>query len=80
MTTKTVITQRSLTTASAVSFVQRAGEFRCEIKVVYGSARVSAKSLLSVSSLCIMKGDRVTLVANGTDEKIAVEELSEMLT
>ena len=80
MTVKQLSTARSLGTASAVGFIQEAGRYRSDIKLVHGNARVSAKSLLSVSSLSIVKGDRVTLVANGPDEKEAIEALTEILS
>ena len=41
--------------------------------------RVNAKSLLGVLSLGIVKGTTITLIADGADEKEAVEALVELV-
>ena len=41
--------------------------------------RVNAKSLLGVLSLGIVKGTTITLIADGSDEKEAVEALAELV-
>ena len=41
--------------------------------------RVNAKSLLGVLSLGIMKDTTVTLIADGSDEKEAVDALAELI-
>ena len=41
--------------------------------------RVNAKSLLGVLSLGIVGGTTITLIADGPDEKEAVEALSELV-
>ena len=42
-------------------------------------SRVNAKSLLGVLSLGIVKGTTITLIADGADEKEAVEALVELV-
>ena len=41
--------------------------------------RVSAKSLLGVLSLGIVKGTNITLIADGSDEKEAVDALVSLI-
>lgn len=42
--------------------------------------RVNAKSLLGVLSLGIIKGSTIDLIADGTDEKDAVDALVELIS
>ena len=57
----------------ATFFIQKANEFKSSIWVEKDERRVNAKSLLGVLSLGIVKGTAINLIADGTDEKEAVE-------
>ena len=59
----------------ATFFVQKANCFKSSIWVEKEDCRVNAKSLLGVLSLGISKGTSITLIADGVDEKDAVEGL-----
>ena len=59
----------------ATFFIQKANEFKSGIWVERDERRVNAKSLLGVLSLGIVKGTEITLIADGADEKEAVEAL-----
>ena len=63
----------------ATFFIQKANEFKSGIWVEKEERRVNAKSLLGVLSLGIMKGTTVTLIADGSDEKEAVDALAELI-
>ena len=52
----------------ATFFIQRANSFKSSIWVEKDERRVNAKSLLGVLSLGIVKGTKITLIADGTDE------------
>ena len=54
-------------------------EFKSGIWVEKEDRRVNAKSLLGVLSLGIVKGTTITLIADGADEKEAVEALVELV-
>ena len=54
-------------------------EFKSGIWVEKDERRVNAKSLLGVLSLGIVKGTTITLIADGSDEKEAVEALAELV-
>ena len=59
----------------ATFFIQKANEFKSSIWVEKDERRVNAKSLLGVLSLGIVKGTAIILIADGADEKEAVEAL-----
>ena len=63
----------------ATFFIQKANEFKSGIWLEKDERRVNAKSLLGVLSLGIMKGTTVTLIADGGDEKEAVDALADLI-
>ena len=64
----------------ATFFIQKANEFKSSIWVEKDERRVNAKSLLGVLSLGIVKGTSIILIADGPDEKEAVEALIELIS
>ena len=75
----TVKNEVGLHARPATYFIQKANEFKSRIWVEKEERRVNAKSLLGVLSLGIMKGTTVTLIADGSDEKEAVDALAELI-
>jgi len=63
----------------ATFFIQKANTFQSSIWVEKEDRRVNAKSLLGVLSLGITKGMTVTLIADGSDEKEALDGLCELI-
>ncbi len=59
----------------ATFFIQKANEFRSTIWVEKEERRVNAKSLLGVLSLGIVGGTAIRIIADGTDEEVAVDAL-----
>ena len=59
----------------ATFFIQKANSFKSSIWIEKDDRKVNAKSLLGVLSLGIAKGMVVTLVADGQDEKDALDGL-----
>ena len=74
-----VSNQVGLHARPATFFIQKATEYKCSIWVEKDERRVNAKSLLGVLSLGIVKGTTINLIADGVDEKEAVEGLIELL-
>ena len=64
----------------ATFFIQKANEFKSSIWVEKEERKVNAKSLLGVLSLGIVKGTPIKLIADGPDEKEAVEALYKMIS
>ena len=64
----------------ATFFIQKANEFKSSIWIEKNERRVNAKSLLGVLSLGIVKGSTISVIADGADEKEAVDTLVELIT
>ena len=75
VTDVTVENQVGLHARPATFFIQKANEFKSSIWVEKQERRVNAKSLLGVLSLGIMGGTDIRIIADGSDEKEAVEGL-----
>ena len=59
----------------ATLLVQKATTFKCEVSIECNGKCANAKSLIGVLSLGV-KGYSVKLITNGTDEEIALEEIT----
>ena len=71
----TIKNQVGLHARPASYFIQKANEFKEEIKVTKDEREVNGKSLLGVLSLGITKGSSITISATGENEVEAVEAL-----
>lgn len=60
-------------------FVKESVKYSSEIKVVKDGREYNAKSIMGILSIGAGKGDRLTIVAEGRDEKEAVEALSKLV-
>ena len=63
----------------ATFFIQKANTYNSSIWVTKDDRKVNAKSLLGVLSLGIAKGMTIVLVADGTDEELALEGLTNLI-
>lgn len=63
----------------ATFFIQKANSYKCSIWVEKDYRRVNAKSLLGVLSLGIVNGMTITLIADGADEKEAIDGLTALI-
>ena len=75
----TVKNEVGLHARPATYFIQKANEFKSGISVEKEERRVNAKSLLGVLSLGIVQGTTITLIADGVDEKEAVDALADLI-
>ena len=64
----------------ATFFIQKANEYKSSIWVEKDEKRVNAKSLLGVLSLGVTKGVSITIMAEGSDEEQAVNELVSLIS
>jgi len=71
--------RQGLESKPAAIFIQKASNFKSTIWVEKNDRRVNAKSLLGLLSLAAENGTKVTIIAEGEDEQLAVNELSEYL-
>jgi phosphocarrier protein HPr len=75
----TVNNQVGLHARPATFFIQKANEFRSGIWIERNDRRVNAKSLLGVLSLGVTKGSTIRIIADGSDEQLAIETLCELI-
>lgn len=75
-----VINQVGLHARPATFFTQKANDFKSSIWIEKDERRINAKSLLGVLSLGIVKGTAINIVADGPDEKDAVETLCKLIS
>ena len=71
--------KEGLTSNNLAFFIQKASLYRASVFVQKGRRRANAKSLLGLLSLRISDNDTVTISADGEDERLAIDELSEYL-
>ena len=81
MLSKEVVVQNQvgLHARPATFFIQKANEFKSSVWVEKDERKVNAKSLLGVLSLGITKGTSINIIADGSDEKDAVEVLVRLI-
>ena len=60
-------------------FIQKANSYSSSIWVEKDDRKVNAKSLLGVLSLGIAKGMTIVLTADGQDEELAIEGLTDLI-
>ena len=63
----------------ATFFIHKANTFKSSVWVENGDRRANAKSLLGVLSLGIGKETTITIIADGSDEEAAVNELAALI-
>ncbi len=63
----------------ATFFIQKANEFKSSIWVEKDERKVNAKSLLGVLSLGILGNTEIRIIADGVDEKDAVDSLIKLV-
>ncbi|MRH42018.1 HPr family phosphocarrier protein [Aquibacillus halophilus] len=59
----------------AAEFVQKANRYSSDLFIEKGDKRVNAKSIMGLMSLAITTGDQIKLIADGSDDQLAVDEL-----
>lgn len=59
----------------ATLLVKKASGFKSDIQLEYNDKKANVKSLIGVLSLGVTKDSKVTIIASGDDETLAVEEM-----
>lgn len=75
-----VTNQVGLHARPATFFIQKANEYKSSIWVEKDERRVNAKSLLGILSLGITKDTDINIIADGPDERSAVDDLVDLIT
>ena len=63
----------------ATFFIQKANEYKSSIWVEKEERRANAKSLLGILSLGIVGGAKIRIIADGSDEQLAVDGLVKLV-
>ena len=63
----------------AIYITKLATKFKCNIRAIARETTVDPKSIIGISKLNIVKGTRVTIMAEGEEEKEAVEAIAEFI-
>ena len=63
----------------ATFFIQKANEYKSSIWVEKEERRVNAKSLLGILSLGIVGGAKIRIIADSSDEQLAVDGLVKLV-
>lgn len=63
----------------ATLLVKKASSFKSDVSIEFNGKKANVKSLIGVLSLGVTKGATITVLANGDDETLAVEEISNLI-
>ncbi|WP_066501227.1 HPr family phosphocarrier protein [Abyssisolibacter fermentans] len=63
----------------ASMFTKEASKYEADVKVIKEGKEYNAKSIMGILSMGAMKGDVITIVADGKNEKEAVEALKKLV-
>lgn len=63
----------------AVKAVQRTMRYDSEITFEFGTKKINGKSIMGIISMGLQRGDKLTVLAVGDDEKAAVEDIAEFM-
>jgi phosphocarrier protein HPr len=70
-----IINKLGLHARAAAKLSHLANSFHSDVHLVYNEDRVDAKSLLGILTLAASVGNKITIEANGKDEKKALGEI-----
>jgi len=65
--------------ALAAKLVQLASSFDVDVRLEYTDKVVDAKSILGLMSLAVPSGENITVIADGKDANLAIEEIENLL-
>ncbi len=75
----TIVNKLGLHARPAAQLVQRASKFEAEISLKRYNLEVNAKSIMGVMMLAAEMGAKILIIANGPDEKEAVDAIAEVI-
>ncbi|WP_341917922.1 HPr family phosphocarrier protein [Hydrocarboniphaga effusa] len=75
----TIVNRLGLHARAAAKFVTLASKFEADVRVRKDQREVSGKSIMGVMMLAAAQGSQITLIAEGEDERQALEELGALI-
>ncbi len=81
MTSKTIVVTNEvgLHARAASHFIKCTNNYKSSVWIERDGKRVNAKSLLGVLSLGVTKDTEIEIIADGSDEKSCIEELTNVI-
>ncbi len=76
----TINNSEGLKSRVAALFVQVASRYDSQILIECENKKVNAKSIMGVLSLGIKKGESIYVLANGKDERAALQALEDLVS
>jgi len=70
-----IINKLGLHARASAKLSHLANSFTSDIFLIYNGERIDAKSLLGILTLAASVGNKITIEANGKDEKKALKEI-----
>lgn len=80
--TLTIKSSEGLHARPASMFVKAASSFKSNIKIIKNddtSKEYAGKSILSIMAMAAANGDKITIMADGEDEDMAINELQALV-
>jgi catabolite repression HPr-like protein len=71
-----VLLSTGLQARPAARFVQEANRYSADIFLEKDGKRINAKSIMGLMSIAVASGEEIVLIADGSDEQDAINELS----
>lgn len=75
----TIINKLGLHARAAAKFVRSASGFECDIEVMRGGQCVNGKSIMGVMMLAASQGTTLEIMADGRDEREAIDALAKLI-
>lgn len=63
----------------AAMIIQIASRYESIVHIEMGTVKVNAKSLMGMMTLPIKKGEKLTIIADGSDEKSAIDAIADYI-
>jgi phosphocarrier protein len=77
--TVTIVNRLGLHARAAAKLVTLASKFQSDVRVKKDTREVSGKSIMGVMMLAAAQGSSITLIAEGSDEQAALDELAQLV-
>lgn len=76
----TIELEAGLQARPAAHFVQEANRYGANLFLEKDGKRINAKSIMGLMSLAVGTGETITLIAEGADEEVAINDLASFVT
>ncbi len=74
-----IVNRLGLHARPAAQLVQKSSKFQAEIKLKRFNLEVNAKSIMGVMMLAAEMGSKITIIADGPDEREAVDAIAQVI-